>query len=583
MQKTGLMARARYRRIKKLPSAYRDSYRNLLNEMILGINTQGEPPQVSQLPPSQIGLSHWTSQEKEVFFHALTRLGRDNLSGISSAITTKSEPEVAAYLQLLRRGAVERSLSTAARFALVPSDHPAAYEISPECCEALELAGDELAVRQEIHERKQEEKRWKDIWLLDSATAGWIEGHLAAGNVEDQTEEDLGILRPAVRLLRLEMWLQLSNRIFMNPGSPREHENWQRMAEDDDEEPSIRATAFTDFYTLAVSLTRRLTQTALFCAMSRLRAKTPHRPDLLPEVRPCDVHAACDVLRLKRNAEAFWIGAARRGALDVYHEPLWELRYTARRKRRLEYDEVEGILRGEIPFVKRRKGGAAIAADSDNAPRDPKSEPSATETDKLLTDGDSDSDTSPEDITSTSPSPSPSYNLPPPPQNPNHHTLPTNQDLYATALDQRANHIEERRLWEDVLHQRPPSPFLNSPSPLPDEKVEKAEKGEGEGYMGLERPPREKKDIDEMAEWRDGCERLAEWEGWGRGGLVGPAGERMVGRERKRKRRRGELNLVGEGRHDHLPQAGSSSTKEEQESSSLAEHGLEEAQQSSGD
>jgi RNA polymerase I-specific transcription initiation factor RRN5 len=93
---------------KRLKPYYSDEYRMLLNENIedaaTGVLEEDFPP----LNASQIGSSFWTVADKDIFFSALARLGRDDIRGISARVGTKSEVEVHEYILLLNQGLGER-------------------------------------------------------------------------------------------------------------------------------------------------------------------------------------------------------------------------------------------------------------------------------------------------------------------------------------------------------------------------------------------------------------------------------------------------------------------------------------------
>lgn len=117
-----------------------------------------------------------------------------------------------------------------------------------------------------------------------------------------------------------------------------EENNWTHWGEDP---PSIRRTAFSDIHTLVVSLTRRLVQTALFMAMSRLRSMDGKifRPRSL--VRPSDVAAAIDCLGAPRKAR-YWVTLPRRLGLKVYRHA--EQIRVKTEKNVMPYEEVEDYL-----------------------------------------------------------------------------------------------------------------------------------------------------------------------------------------------------------------------------------------------
>ncbi|KAG0649267.1 hypothetical protein D0Z07_4094 [Hyphodiscus hymeniophilus] len=308
-------------RAKRLKSWYSPQYRDLLNLDIYDTVSKSVTDFQKSLQESQIGCSIWNPKEKDVFFSAVSRLGRDNVRGIAARIETKSEMEVHEYIQLLHEGMIGQHHT---QKLLDVTELSAAMDISEECCGILERAGDALASRQERAEEEVEKGKWNDLWLLNSETDNLLRRKLDRKEVEETL--------PAVNLFVLGNWLELSRRVFMNSNS--DEGNWEDMVEEG-ETPAIRATAFEDFYSLAISVTKRLVSATLFCTMSRLRATGS------PLVRRAnvdgdDVGAAIKVLGLKANSREFWIGCSRRCNLKVFDEE-WNSF--------MSYEEVEKSLR----------------------------------------------------------------------------------------------------------------------------------------------------------------------------------------------------------------------------------------------
>ena len=299
-------------RAKRLKLYYNNDYRELLNIDIEDTAAGRLQEDNYPLQASQIGSSIWTSSEKDTFFAALTRLGRDNIRGIAARIGSKSELQVQEYIHLLHQGINEKRLHEGR--LLVSTDVPAAIQISDECSDVLERAGDALAIRQERAEEKIEKTKFGDSWLLNREVSRFMEKR----RKEERGEAALDEILPAVNLLNLKHWLELSEKVFMNPAAPHDDDNWQGLAEAG-EMPAIRATAFADFHSLAVTITKRLVSTTFYCTMSRLRArdltKVKHA-----EVTSGDVEAAVNILGLKANSSTFWTGAARRCHLQVLNE-----------------------------------------------------------------------------------------------------------------------------------------------------------------------------------------------------------------------------------------------------------------------
>src|SRR5207248_3573267 len=77
---------------------------------------------------------------------------------------------------------------------------------------------------------------------------------------------------PEAKLLKPVMLLQLSKHFFMNPSPtvPYPWPHWTELTSDFATEPSMYRTALKDFYAITVSLTKRLVQTAVIQATSRI-------------------------------------------------------------------------------------------------------------------------------------------------------------------------------------------------------------------------------------------------------------------------------------------------------------------------
>ncbi|KAF5676445.1 RNA polymerase I-specific transcription initiation factor rrn5 [Fusarium heterosporum] len=279
------------------------------------------------LYPSQIGLTYWSIPEKKLFFEAIARLGQTDLPGIASRIGTKSGIEVNHYLDILQRARLLRQREVR-RPAIEFSEIPAAVELSQQCCHALDEAADAISVRQERKEEQREEGKWGECWDITPKIARQLDnGESITGS------QDLHF----PRLFNLHNWLKLSERIFMNSSIPSE--NWDSI---DNRPPSIWATTFEDFHSLAVSITKRLVQTTIFLSMSRIKAKKELIPTTREIIRAQDVEAAVSSLGMGHNSRQFWSGCARRLRLEVHEEPPdrdEEGEYEA-----LSYEQVESLL-----------------------------------------------------------------------------------------------------------------------------------------------------------------------------------------------------------------------------------------------
>ncbi|KAK0249722.1 hypothetical protein LTS09_015158 [Friedmanniomyces endolithicus] len=309
------------------------NYRDLLNAVVRDVS--GEPDnEVDRLPPSLVGASHWSSFEKEAFFNALARCRPGNLLELSRAIGTKSEAEVYVYLRLLEDSVLKVDASLPAKEAFSVAELPAAYEVPEDCGAALEAAADALARKVDSYDVRMEQAKHRDTWLIDENLAASIEAEVRNadslegaivpdGDPMSEEQRVLPILFPSAELLCPEAFLTLSRNVFMN-AKPESGNNWRDLVveEDGSSSPAVFRTAFDDFYNLAVSLTRRIVQTTLFQATSRLRASDASRRNyqLKAEVREVDVRTAVELLSLRTEWQTYWAGVPRRCGLDLYTE-----------------------------------------------------------------------------------------------------------------------------------------------------------------------------------------------------------------------------------------------------------------------
>ncbi|KAI1775219.1 hypothetical protein F4818DRAFT_42377 [Hypoxylon cercidicola] len=302
--------------LKRQKGTLHPKYVTLLNGEIADASTGiVKDPDDSFLGRTQVGAVVWTAAEKQAYFSAVARLGRDDSAGITARIGTKSVLEVRQYTMLLE-GADRARRSDADRVQRAPRtvDIPAAAELSTELCLALEAAADDLSVRQEMHETRLEQKRWANRWLVTESLVPVLEHQLQ----QPEHRPELLAHMPFAELFHLGTWLRLSARVFMNSAVVPDG-NWRCASGDP---PAVRTTALGDFHALALSVTRRLVATALFIAHSRIRAKQAgdrrHRVGAL--VKAKDVQAAVASVGLKENNREFWARAPRRLRLDVYDD-----------------------------------------------------------------------------------------------------------------------------------------------------------------------------------------------------------------------------------------------------------------------
>ncbi|TKA64119.1 hypothetical protein B0A55_09943 [Friedmanniomyces simplex] len=313
------------------PKSSAANYRELLNTVIKDA-VGGYDDDLDVLPPSQIGASYWTSTEKECLFATVARCSPGDLPTLSRAIGSKSEAEVNVYLKLLQDGVYEASAASSSKDAFSSADLPAAYEISTACEVALDDAADALARKIEKNDVRLEEGRHGDGWLIDEDLASAIEAGMESSKSSEDatTADDYPASKaeradpppfPSAGLLRPEAFLQLSRNLFMN-ARPESGNNWRDLVDEGNStsSPAIFRTAFDDFYNLTVSFTRRLLQTTLFQATSRLRARDTSRNNWQPaaEVKEVDVRTAAELLSLRTKWRTYWAEVPRRCGVEVY-------------------------------------------------------------------------------------------------------------------------------------------------------------------------------------------------------------------------------------------------------------------------
>jgi RNA polymerase I-specific transcription initiation factor RRN5 len=149
---------------------------------------------------------------------------------------------------------------------------------------------------------------------------------------------------PEASLLQPEVMLTLSREIFMNRSAsiPSPWPHWSNYVSEIAAEPSMYRTAFNDFHRLVVSVTKRLVQTAIVQATSRLRSQRFRvEKGTQPFVKTRDIHSAIDVLGLKRNGSERWRGVPRRCGLRVTASNATP---QGRRNRDVPWSEVERIM-----------------------------------------------------------------------------------------------------------------------------------------------------------------------------------------------------------------------------------------------
>jgi RNA polymerase I-specific transcription initiation factor RRN5 len=346
---------------RHLDGQYNDAYRRLFNETVTAAATRFDltnPFFHDSTHPihGQIGAATWSSKEKSMFYAALDMLGQDDVLGIARAIRTKSIPEIRELLLLLQDASVKQG-----DMRLTLRDIPAATEVSPQCSERLELAGDALAWYQERFEAKQEQEKFGEYWLITPEIAEKIEdavkpsrqasvvsesapavGDESALLLKEDSSSTAQILLdiPEGNLLNISTLLTLSSSLFMNPcpNLPSPSQHWKELISPLADKPSIYRTALLDLQTLVHSLTKRLTQACIMQATSRIRTQGWRiKKGVNSLVKKRDVNAAIDMLGLKRDGRERWRGVARRSRFRVVDG-------VGKSKRELSWNEVEEAL-----------------------------------------------------------------------------------------------------------------------------------------------------------------------------------------------------------------------------------------------
>ncbi|EXJ95006.1 hypothetical protein A1O1_00124 [Capronia coronata CBS 617.96] len=347
------------RKWTRLRRHYNDQYLELFR-MYPGDG--GEEAFDDELIPTQLGAVVWQPSEKAALYQALCQKGRHDLQGLSAAIGTKSEVEVKAYLDNLLEQETDRQLFEPETKNVSHADIPAAIEIGPECETLLDQAADALAAFQEQYDHAVG-LRNTALWLIDQTTASELDQKAdeaeAAGDLSDRdsgNEDDPGV-DDATGLFHLSTFLSLSKQYFMNQGSDGP-DQWDTLAEEG-QGPTMTMDVVTSFYDLVVNFTRRLVQSCLFMAQCRIRSSTAngHKPSKV--VRSGDVTAALSVLGVKKNADTFWIGMARRNNLAVVPN---STKRRSRRQHLMSYEEVEARLSNP----RRRRSISTTASEASN-------------------------------------------------------------------------------------------------------------------------------------------------------------------------------------------------------------------------
>lgn len=447
--------------VKKTKKSVNRAYLDMLNQDIEYVASQGcltdheRADGRAVLPSSQIGLTLWSSMEKELFFEALGRLGRDNTAGIAERIGTKGEMEVRQYLKLLQDALTNRRRQNEFE-PLGLEDYPSAMEISNECCQALDEVADSIAAKQERAEVAEEEHKLGPHWLVSQENCKTLEAE-----VKEDTSKSAGIFRT-------KEWLSLSERFFMN--APVAQGNWQAV---DGEAPSIRLTTLDEFQSLVVTLTKRLIAASHYMAMTRIRSESGYNQEVRAFVKSKDVQAAALSLGIATQ-KAPLTGCVRRLGLSVYENPPKPDDDNEMESMSISDVEVALGIEGlrNVSHIRRQLGRIALS-DNSSLSSDSSME-SAVESeeeseDKSSTD-EGESQGEEEDIKAEA-NEAIFYSAVDPPQTKRDRQAlyrriraEREQERYADAVDACQSYQEEMKLWE-LLGQPPPEDLIDPGSP----------------------------------------------------------------------------------------------------------------------
>ena len=451
-----------------------DRYLELFNEYVndtLNLASYDQAHHTTR--SSQHGAVTWSAKEKNIFFDILAKKGKDGIREIAGVVGTKSAMEVQDYIKLLHS-----SLELHHRNDKYPkpvrfSDIPAASEVDESCCQYLDRLAEAATLRDEQSHNTAGKRRHQDFWLVNNEVAALVD------EKTDSTEQDEPLeheIFATAGLFNLSNWIELSENIFMNSGQEKAEDNWKNVSFDG-ETPAMTCEAFSDFYTLAVSITRRLVQSSIFFALSRIRSLKSGGWDVTEWVRKEDVQTALDVLKLKPNSREFWKGAARRCTLDVRST----VNPVNRQIGLISYDEVEERLSRKNSSLPSSRATSVCPASEDGSPSD-----SDLVSDSELNEtGPGDDDSSAVDS----------------------EDLSDPEETYASKLDNKASRQEESRIWEHLKFSVTADVSETNPDP-----ADPGVKMETDDEAPSQKPLAKRKTRDELVDWRDRTIYRSEWE-----------------------------------------------------------------------
>lgn len=291
----------------------------------------------------------------------------------------------------------------------------------------------------------------------------------------------------------------------MNFGGTKSEDHWKNIANSkqnitaQNQTPSMTADSVVDFYSLAISVTRRLIQSSIFFAMTRLRGATRKGHDRKNHIRMSDVRAAIEILNMKHRRPSF-VDTARRNQLviaDIHHRKGWV-------PRQFTYDEAEELM--HKPGWKRYCKGAAIAGDVNAQEEDEEMDGSEND-DSNDEDVEQATESEPEDITADSSSSRGSSELSSPMASSDEleHDLDLDpEEMDANAADEATGRREEAMFLR----------LMDQSGPMNPDKTMKEEEEVERKPNRQPRPGRQRKRAlrERPFDWRDQILYRSEWE-----------------------------------------------------------------------
>ncbi|CAA9960592.1 Zn-clus domain containing protein [Pyrenophora teres f. maculata] len=526
--------------------ASNDAYRLLFNAEVTRaaarFDTDSESQQ--QYGIKYLGASRWSTREQNVFYAALGRLGRDHVAGIAGAIGTKSIPETRELLLLLQEAEATvpedeppltlRDIPAAFDVSRkcneqldLAAEALAWYEETCEANQEIEKYGDYWLITPQVAQDIETaidsaRSRATTSPPVSEPESSQRDGGAFGGSCttckkqkkncdrekpcanckqrkdkcvypqppdepqENATTTPIPILEaiPEATLLQPHAMLKLSKTFFMNrsPTIPSPWAHWSEYTSDLAQEPAMYRSALNNFHSLVVSVTKRLVQTAIFQANSRLRSRR-QRVDKIntPLLKKRDVLAAIDVLGMKRDGHERWRGVARRCGLRVDCGK-WSHYKPHGTSREVPWDEVERILAPIDPLTD-------ASGTTDGESSDDQLKPRATRTATRLR---------MEKLALSNPSVKQPVVERPPPTPASSKKVPRPQTVSLEQFDQNASHQEERVLcamldFEPIFHDEDSKSDVDSDGSMEEDEEE----------VGM---------YPDSDDWRSSTEYRAEWD-----------------------------------------------------------------------